>query len=336
MTENAPGNGRALAASRELRRARARRLAIGFAVWVGLPTLIAAVYYVAIATPQYESTAVVMIESNERGGGEGEKAEGWLPHAGTSRDVKVTQEYVRSRAMLDLLVKEHGFVEHYADEAIDRWSRLPADASLEARLAYFHDKVVISGDTASGTATLAVKAFSAEQAQKLAKAILAQAEKGMNAQTNRAWADQIALGEGVIKDVKARLAGIREKLAALGVKAPVGLAPSPGAPGSSGVAVAAVPVGSAAAGSEGEVESLLLERDLALRELESALGGLEKARESAARDRRYLISVADPSLPDQASYPKRLWRVATIFFTALALAGVLSLLVAAVREHAKL
>jgi hypothetical protein len=153
----------------------------------------------------------------------------------------------------------------------------------------------------------------------------------MNAQTNRAWADQIALGEGVIKDVKTRLASLRERLAALGVKAPVGLSRTAG-PGSAAPPAPPGPSGAA----DGEIEALLLERDLALRELESALGSLEKARESAARDRRYLISVAEPSLPDLPSYPRRLWRVATVFVTALALAGVLSLLVAAVREHAKL
>jgi capsule polysaccharide export protein KpsE/RkpR len=40
-------------------------------------------------------------------------------------------------------------------------------------------------------------------------------------------------------------------------------------------------------------------------------------------------------LPDAPTHPRRVWGVATIFVLALVLMGVVSLLAAAVREHAK-
>jgi len=45
--------------------------------------------------------------------------------------------------------------------------------------------------------------------------------------------------------------------------------------------------------------------------------------------------VAEPSLPDKPSHPRRLWSIATVFLAALALSGIIKLLMAATREHAK-
>jgi capsule polysaccharide export protein KpsE/RkpR len=301
MTDKAPDE-RAVVTSRELRRRRARRLAIGFAVWVGLPTLIAIVYYGFLAAPQYESVAIIAVESSERSAERPSGLESFLPHPASSRDLRVATDYIKSRAMLERLVVDHGFVAHYGDESVDRWSRLADGASRETIYGYYDEVVKAEADAAAGTINLRVRAFSAAKAHEIGEAVVAAAEAMMNELSSKAWKDQIALGEREVAEARLRLTRAIEALAAAG--------PSPD-------------------------DGLVIERDLARRRLESASLGLEDARSQEARERRYLIAIAPPSLPDEPSHPRRLWGVATVFVLSLALAGVLSLLIAAVREHAR-
>jgi capsular polysaccharide transport system permease protein len=293
---------KAIATSRELRRRRARALGIGFAVWVALPTAIAAVYYGLIATPQYESIAILTVESSESAAPTAERPESFLPHQASSRDVQLAREYIRSRAMLEVLARDHGVVEHYQDPAADRWSRLAAGASREEVYDYFQEKVQVSGDSSAGTLTLRVRAFSSAKATEIGKAVIATAEAMMNEVSGRAQRDQLERGAIEAKEAQARLARALAAVAAAGPKVD---------------------------------EALTVEKDLARHSLEAALANLEASRVQSARQRRYLIAIAEPSVADQATYPRRLWNVLTVFITAVALAGVLSLLIAAIREHAK-
>jgi capsular polysaccharide transport system permease protein len=69
------------------------------------------------------------------------------------------------------------------------------------------------------------------------------------------------------------------------------------------------------------------------RQLASALASLEQARNEAQRQQLYIERVAQPSLPDDAMEPRRLRAVLAVFVLGLVAWGVLSLLVASVREH---
>ncbi|HTM23220.1 MAG TPA: hypothetical protein VL172_22015, partial [Kofleriaceae bacterium] len=59
--EDAAARARLAVTSRELRRRRLRRIALVSSLCVGLPTLLATIYYAALASPQYDSVAVVTI-----------------------------------------------------------------------------------------------------------------------------------------------------------------------------------------------------------------------------------------------------------------------------------
>lgn len=83
-------------------------------------------------------------------------------------------------------------------------------------------------------------------------------------------------------------------------------------------------------------EPLVLEKEFAGKAYESALASLEVARTEAAQQHRYLATIVTPSAPDEATHPKRVLGALTVFVLALVAFGVLSLLIAAAREHAKL
>ena len=83
-------------------------------------------------------------------------------------------------------------------------------------------------------------------------------------------------------------------------------------------------------------EPLVLEKEFAQKAYESALASLELARAEAAQQHRYLAIIVSPSKPDEATHPERLLNIFTIFMVTLTLFGIGSLLIAAIREHARI
>jgi capsular polysaccharide transport system permease protein len=82
-----------------------------------------------------------------------------------------------------------------------------------------------------------------------------------------------------------------------------------------------------------EYQRLQLEREFADKQLAIAMSALESARSEAQRQQLYLETIAKPSLPDEATFPKRLRGIATTFILGLVAWGILAMLLAGVREH---
>jgi capsular polysaccharide transport system permease protein len=82
-----------------------------------------------------------------------------------------------------------------------------------------------------------------------------------------------------------------------------------------------------------QFQRLALEADLANKQLASALVSLEAARNEALRKQVYLERIAEPNLPDVAQEPRRLRNILATLMLGLVAWGILSMLVAGVREH---
>ncbi len=80
-------------------------------------------------------------------------------------------------------------------------------------------------------------------------------------------------------------------------------------------------------------DRLVLDKTFADRQLGSALASLEAARSEAARKQLYLERLVQPNLPDMALEPRRARTVFMVFVLGLICWGVLSLVVASVKEH---
>ena len=85
-----------------------------------------------------------------------------------------------------------------------------------------------------------------------------------------------------------------------------------------------------------ELESALFEKSVADMRYRAATELLAKAELDAQRQRRYFVTVAAPSSPDEATEPSRILGILTVFLGAFSAFGIISLLLAAVREHARL
>lgn len=270
----------------ELRRARARKLAIRFALGVGIPTLIAIVYCGFIASPRYDSEAVVAVESNQD---RTDTGRGLDADKAYQRDVRMLRDFIRSRAMMEQID-----LAHYRSGDVDWWSRLDGDD-----LDYYQDMVDVGVEPGSNVLHLRVRAFAADRAKAFAETIVAAADRWIAAESERASAQLIAPAEAEVARVKQLLIEARSRC----------MAP----------------------GCDPEHD---LDHQLAQKQLDEAVEALQLARLEAAAVMRRLVVIAPASLPTQASGPKVAWDVATVFVTAAVLVAVLSLLGAAIREHA--
>jgi capsular polysaccharide transport system permease protein len=80
-------------------------------------------------------------------------------------------------------------------------------------------------------------------------------------------------------------------------------------------------------------DRLALDRVFAEKQLASALASMEIARNEAQRKQLYLERLAQPNKPDVAIEPRRLRNVLMVFVLGLIVWGVVSMLVASIKEH---
>lgn len=85
-----------------------------------------------------------------------------------------------------------------------------------------------------------------------------------------------------------------------------------------------------------DFEAAMVEKEFAQKAYESSMATLEIARADADRQHRYVAIIAAPSKPDEATYPRRIRAVLTSFLVCFLLWGTISMMTAAVREHARL
>ncbi len=83
----------------------------------------------------------------------------------------------------------------------------------------------------------------------------------------------------------------------------------------------------------GVYQNLVMDRELADKELASATAALVSADQEATRQKIYLDRIVEPNLPDTAAEPRRLMAILTVLISGLLAYGVGWLVYAGVREH---
>jgi capsular polysaccharide transport system permease protein len=82
-----------------------------------------------------------------------------------------------------------------------------------------------------------------------------------------------------------------------------------------------------------QYQRLSLDREYADKQLAASLASLQEARNEARRKQAYVERIVEPNLPDEALAPRRFRGVFATFILGLVAFGVLSMLLAGVREH---
>jgi capsular polysaccharide transport system permease protein len=87
------------------------------------------------------------------------------------------------------------------------------------------------------------------------------------------------------------------------------------------------------AASAAQYQRMLLESQVADKQLAGAIASLEEARNEAGRKQAYVERIVQPNRPDEAVEPRRLRGIFGTFIFGLIAYGIISMLLAGMREH---
>jgi capsular polysaccharide transport system permease protein len=193
-----------------------KRVSLPFVIVVGVPTLLALLYWGLVATPQYVSEAHFMVRKTQesRPNSLGLVLQGVGLSAGVS-DSFAVQEYVVSRDAAETLDRRFDLEKVFSRNGADVFSRYPGlmqHASEEARFKALKRFVTVSYNTASGITTLRVQAFAPQDAQAMNLTLIAAGEDLVNRLNARSAADAINEAQQAVVDATARHAEIQRQM----------------------------------------------------------------------------------------------------------------------------
>ncbi|NBB53303.1 chain-length determining protein [Rhizobium sp. CRIBSB] len=187
-----------------------------FLLVVGLPTLLAAIYFLLIASPRYVSEARFLVRQPNQAQpsslGVALQGAGIAP---AQTDAFAVHEYIRSREALAELDQRRDIGAMLGmGDVFARYPRPWESRTLEGRRKAFQRFVTVGYDSTTGISTLRVEAFRPEDAQALAEGLLQGGEGLVNRLNTRAAADAVAEAMTAKVEAQAALTAAQMRLTA--------------------------------------------------------------------------------------------------------------------------
>ncbi|GLK65445.1 MULTISPECIES: capsule polysaccharide transporter [Paracoccus] len=192
----------------DIARRRRRKLIMLFlrlAAFVGLPTLIAGIYYFTIATPLYSTISQFQIQQAEKAGSSGVGGLFGGSMLGNNTDSVSVQSYLTSRDAMLRLDKDLGFKRAFQAPEIDPILRLPPDATNEQAYKLYKSLVRIGYDPTEGVINMEVIAPNANLSQEFSMALIKYAEGQVDQMTARLRSDQMKGSIESYEDAEAKV-----------------------------------------------------------------------------------------------------------------------------------
>ncbi|MFK7944721.1 MAG: capsule biosynthesis protein, partial [Paracoccaceae bacterium] len=142
---------------------------------------------------------------------------GAITQLGTSSavmDGEILYDFLQSQSMLDAITADQDLVAIYNRAPEDLVFRLGADQPVEELLDHWQWMTDVAIDPATGILTVEARAFTAEDAQTLAEAVLGASAKLVNHLSEAAREDAVRHAAGELTGAEARLRRIRGELRA--------------------------------------------------------------------------------------------------------------------------
>lgn len=346
-----------------------------------IPTTFSGIYFGLFASDVYisESSFVVRSQSNQSSlTGVGALLQG-SGFARSQDDTYSVQEYMRSRTALEQLETEIPVKQFYTSQGdlLSRFNGFGLNDSQEIFYRYFREHLNIDVDAISGIATLRVRAFNAEEGQRINENLLKQGENLINRLNERARKDTVEFAELAVQEAEKNVNESALALSQYRIKNKIYDLPA-----QSGVQLSLISTlkselirvetqlaqlqsitpenpqvsalkmrqkslkkeiddqskqlsggNNSVATQTADYQRLVLANELAQQQLSVAMTSLQNTRGKAERQQLYLEVIGKPSKPDWALEPHRIYNIIATFFIGLILYGVLSLLIASIREH---
>jgi capsular polysaccharide transport system permease protein len=205
---------------------RVRQLFGSINIWfwaiVGLPTLVAGVYYFAIASDLYLSEAKFIVRSPKQV--QTSSIGALIQSTGLARavdDTAVVEDFIMSRDAVRKLEQQNELRAVFGRPEGDFVTRFPGilrRADFEALYGRYDHFVSVETDHTSGVTALRVKAYRPEDAQTIAAALLNYSEQLVNELNERAHKDAVSTAEHEVDRAQAQVSHLQDQLTAYRIK----------------------------------------------------------------------------------------------------------------------
>lgn len=184
---------------------------------IALPMLISSVYYLGLLSDQYVSETRFVIRSMSSSGMKGlafvTQSQGM---ARTEDDTHLVNEFLRSRDAIRLLAEKDKLLPALAHPDSDIFYGFPtllSGSTREDLYEHYATFIDVSYTSTTGITTLKVRAFTPEDAKRLATALLDHAEDVVNQLNKRARNDTVRFSEAVVAAEERRVLDAQRKIA---------------------------------------------------------------------------------------------------------------------------
>jgi capsular polysaccharide transport system permease protein len=355
---------------------------LSFVVVVALPTILAGVYYFLIAADQYVAEFRFALRTVEPVRIDPGSILGAAAPSPVGVDSYAVVQYIGSRDILDDLGRTLDLREMFSRPDADRLAQLQLPVTIEELVRYWKGQVDAFFDITNGTIVVRARAFTPDDALKLAQGILSSSERLVNDLSARARRDtlrnsekEVHRAERRLKTALARLSEFRDREGLIDprktadatqalagrirddiVRAQTEMATvkhymRADAPSVKMLEARIQSLQTQLHSVESEVtdtersrsealsrvmgsyERLESERSFAEKAYQHALEALDRSRLNADRQQVYIAGFVQPSLPEEALYPRRVHMVGLIAFLCCAIWLIGAFIVHTVREH---
>jgi len=359
-----------------------RRLELGCRA-PSIAAALAATYYFFVAADQYIAEFRFALRSGDPVRSEPVGLlQGTVAPTPVGLDSYVVVQYIASRDIVADLGKTLDLPEMFSRSEADWLARLDPPVPIEELVRYWKSQVDAFFDPTNGTIVVRTRAFTPQDALKLAQGILASSERLVNELSARARRDalrsseqEVRRAERRLKTALARLREFRDKEGVIDPRktadATIALAGRVreelvradtelstlrqylrrDAPSvrmleariqsleaqrrsvESEVTDTEKTRSEALSRVMGSYEQLESERTFAEKTYQHALEALDRSRANADRQQVYIADFVQPSLPEQALYPRRLRSLGAVFAIGFVVWGIGCVTVRSVRDH---
>ena len=183
-----------------------------FLLLVLLPTLLASVYFLGFAAPQYDSEARFMIKGSAPSGVPASLSD--LARSGamaaSGQDSLAVRDYLASHDAVHRLGEKLPLIDIFRRPEADPLARLWwANPPAERLLDYYQRMVAADFDTTSGITTLRVRSFRPEDSKAIAEQLLTLSEDMVNRLNKRQLADALRIAREEYDIAEARLTRVQ-------------------------------------------------------------------------------------------------------------------------------
>lgn len=180
-------------------------LMASFIAIVAVPAVLAAIYFVFIASSQYVSEARFAVRAAEHSGIESISGAAALQGLAEVQDSLIIANYVKSLAVVQALEERVGLRALFSRPGIDWLSRFNPDRPIERLERSWRSQLDTAIEAPSGIITVKVWAFSPEDSLRIAQAIVSLSEEMVNRLGERTRQDAIAQSQSELTRSEDRL-----------------------------------------------------------------------------------------------------------------------------------